>query len=134
MLHNVFEVHPTSQSRNTWATTSLPRKCRTEKNPWTRIKTSGLSVGLPDGQMGNSEVGHLNLGAGRIVNQDIVRINSSIEKNFGKKIGFCICFDKYFFKNIIALLLGKITARFSILLGNFLINFLAISSKKKVIV
>jgi len=52
-----------------------------EKNPWTKIKTSGLSVGLPDGQMGNSEVGHLNMGSGRIVNQDIVRINSSIEKN-----------------------------------------------------
>ena len=52
-----------------------------EKNPWARIKTSGLSVGLPDGQMGNSEVGHLNLGAGRIVNQDIVRINSSVEDN-----------------------------------------------------
>tara|TARA_Y100000588_G_scaffold138758_1_gene152575 strand:+ start:3564 stop:5102 length:1539 start_codon:yes stop_codon:yes gene_type:complete len=52
-----------------------------ETNPWTKIKTSGLSVGLPDGQMGNSEVGHLNLGSGRIVNQDIVRINSSIEEN-----------------------------------------------------
>ena len=52
-----------------------------EKNSWTRIKTSGLSVGLPEGQMGNSEVGHLNLGAGRIVNQDIVRINSSIKEN-----------------------------------------------------
>ena len=52
-----------------------------EKYPWTTIKTSGLSVGLPDGQMGNSEVGHLNLGSGRIVNQDIVRINSSIKEN-----------------------------------------------------
>ena len=38
-----------------------------EKNPWTKIKTSGLSVGLPDGQMGNSEVGHLNMGSGRIL-------------------------------------------------------------------
>ena len=43
------------------------------------LKTSGLDVGLPKGQMGNSEVGHLNLGAGRIVNQDIVRINAAIE-------------------------------------------------------
>ncbi len=47
--------------------------------PWTALKTSGLSVGLPEGQMGNSEVGHTNLGAGRIVYQDLVRINRAIE-------------------------------------------------------
>ena len=47
--------------------------------PWTALETSGLSVGLPDGQMGNSEVGHTNLGAGRIVYQDLVRINRSVE-------------------------------------------------------
>jgi 2,3-bisphosphoglycerate-independent phosphoglycerate mutase len=47
--------------------------------PWTAIKTSGLSVGLPEGQMGNSEVGHTNLGAGRIVYQDLVRINRAVE-------------------------------------------------------
>ena len=43
--------------------------------PHTLIKTDGLSVGLPEGQMGNSEVGHMNLGAGRIVYQDLTRIN-----------------------------------------------------------
>ena len=43
------------------------------------LKTSGLDVGLPDGQMGNSEVGHMNLGAGRIVYQDFVRINKAVE-------------------------------------------------------
>lgn len=48
--------------------------------PHTRLKTCGRSVGLPDGQMGNSEVGHLNLGAGRIVNQTIVRIDRAIEE------------------------------------------------------
>ena len=47
--------------------------------PWTAVKTSGLSVGLPEGQMGNSEVGHTNLGAGRIVYQDLVRINRAVE-------------------------------------------------------
>ncbi len=47
--------------------------------PWTEVQTSGLSVGLPDGQMGNSEVGHTNLGAGRIVYQDLVRINRAVE-------------------------------------------------------
>ena len=43
------------------------------------IGTSGMAVGLPDGQMGNSEVGHVNLGAGRIVYQDFTRITKSIE-------------------------------------------------------
>ena len=49
------------------------------ENPWTLIGASANDVGLPDGQMGNSEVGHLNLGAGRIVYQDIVRIDKAIE-------------------------------------------------------
>lgn len=46
--------------------------------PRTLLDASGLAVGLPEGQMGNSEVGHLNLGAGRVVPQDIVRISGSI--------------------------------------------------------
>ena len=47
--------------------------------PITKINTSGLDVGLPEGQMGNSEVGHTNIGAGRIVYQDLTRITKSIE-------------------------------------------------------
>jgi 2,3-bisphosphoglycerate-independent phosphoglycerate mutase len=46
--------------------------------PHSRLEASGLSVGLPEGQMGNSEVGHLNIGAGRIVYQDLTRITKSI--------------------------------------------------------
>ncbi len=58
----------------------------TRKYPHSRLLTSGENVGLPEGQMGNSEVGHLNIGAGRVVYQDLVRINlairnRSIEKN-----------------------------------------------------
>ncbi|OQB48621.1 MAG: 2,3-bisphosphoglycerate-independent phosphoglycerate mutase [bacterium ADurb.Bin157] len=49
------------------------------ERPFTKIAASGLDVGLPAGQMGNSEVGHLNIGAGRVVYQDITRINKSIE-------------------------------------------------------
>lgn len=49
------------------------------ERPFTKLAASGLEVGLPAGQMGNSEVGHLNIGAGRIVYQDITRINKSIE-------------------------------------------------------
>ncbi len=58
----------------------------TGKYPSTTLGASGSSVGLPDGQMGNSEVGHLNLGAGRIVYQDYTRVNKAIE-------------DKSFYKN-----------------------------------
>jgi 2,3-bisphosphoglycerate-independent phosphoglycerate mutase len=47
--------------------------------PRTLLEASGLAVGLPEGQIGNSEVGHLNLGAGRVVPQDIVRISQSID-------------------------------------------------------
>ena len=47
--------------------------------PRTEIEASGLAVGLPEGIMGNSEVGHQNIGAGRIVDQEIVRINKGIE-------------------------------------------------------
>jgi len=46
--------------------------------PWSTLATSGEAVGLPAGQMGNSEVGHLNLGAGRIVHQDVTRISAAI--------------------------------------------------------
>lgn len=46
--------------------------------PWTALLSSGLAVGLPEGQMGNSEVGHLNIGAGRIVYQELTRIDRAI--------------------------------------------------------
>lgn len=47
--------------------------------PHTLVSGSGMDVGLPDGQMGNSEVGHMNLGAGRVVYQDLTRVSKSIE-------------------------------------------------------
>ena len=49
------------------------------ENPHTLIGASGMDVGLPDGQMGNSEVGHTNIGAGRVVYQELTRITKSIE-------------------------------------------------------
>ncbi len=49
------------------------------KYPSASLRTDGLHVGLPEGQMGNSEVGHMNLGAGRIVYQDLVKINLAVE-------------------------------------------------------
>lgn len=51
-----------------------------KKYPHSKLEASELAVGLPAGQMGNSEVGHMNIGAGRIVYQDLVRINKAIEE------------------------------------------------------
>jgi 2,3-bisphosphoglycerate-independent phosphoglycerate mutase len=51
------------------------------KYPNAQLLTHGMNVGLPDGQMGNSEVGHMNLGAGRIVYQDLAKINVAVENN-----------------------------------------------------
>ena len=53
----------------------------TEKYPHAELKTDGENVGLPEGQMGNSEVGHLNIGAGRVVYQDLVKINRACRDN-----------------------------------------------------
>lgn len=56
------------------------------KYPSASLRTDGLHVGLPEGQMGNSEVGHMNLGAGRIVYQDLVKVNQAVEnKTLGKE-------------------------------------------------
>ena len=48
--------------------------------PHAKLEASGLAVGLPEGQMGNSEVGHMNIGAGRVVYQDLVKINLAVQQ------------------------------------------------------
>jgi len=59
------------------------------------IQTSGMAVGLPDGQMGNSEVGHVNLGAGRVVYQDFTRITKAIaDDEFNQNPALCQAVDK----------------------------------------
>src|SRR5881409_1580632 len=67
-MGNAIELGRTPTWHRLWA-----------KAPRTLLNASGLSVGLPEGQIGNSEVGHLNLGAGRVVPQDIVRISQAID-------------------------------------------------------
>ena len=52
----------------------------TKEYPYSHLEASGLAVGLPEGQMGNSEVGHMNLGAGRVVYQDLVKINNAVKE------------------------------------------------------
>ncbi|MFN6947263.1 MAG: 2,3-bisphosphoglycerate-independent phosphoglycerate mutase [Cytophagaceae bacterium] len=51
------------------------------KYPNSKLEASGLAVGLPEGQMGNSEVGHMNIGAGRVVYQDLVKVNKAVKEN-----------------------------------------------------
>ncbi|GHE89607.1 2,3-bisphosphoglycerate-independent phosphoglycerate mutase [Thalassotalea profundi] len=64
------------------------------------IQTSGMAVGLPDGQMGNSEVGHVNLGAGRIVYQDFTRITKAIADNeFNNNATLCDAVDNAIARN-----------------------------------
>jgi 2,3-bisphosphoglycerate-independent phosphoglycerate mutase len=64
-------------------------------NPKTLIHTSGLEVGLPEGQMGNSEVGHMTLGAGRVVYQNFTRINKAItDGDFFTNTAFCEAIDQ----------------------------------------
>ncbi len=61
----------------------------TTRAPTTLLEASGLAVGLPEGQIGNSEVGHLNLGAGRVVMQDLVRISQAIaDRSFFRNDAF----------------------------------------------
>ena len=66
-----------------------------QTQPKTLINTSGMFVGLPQGQMGNSEVGHMNLGAGRVVYQSLTRIDKDLEdRNFQKNEALCNAIDK----------------------------------------
>jgi len=67
--------------------------------PNAQLRTDGLNVGLPEGQMGNSEVGHMNLGAGRIVYQDLAKLNLAVEnKTMSKELPLQAAFE-YAMKN-----------------------------------
>ena len=71
--------HREDPTNNAVALAKTPHFDRLKEGTWGLISGSGLDVGLPAGQMGNSEVGHMNLGAGRVVQQDFTRINQAIE-------------------------------------------------------
>ena len=64
-----------------------------QRFPHSRLQASGEAVGLPEGQMGNSEVGHMNIGAGRVVYQDLVRVNKAIRE---RKLGTVPALEKAF--------------------------------------
>ena len=80
------------------------------ENPMTYIGASGLDVGLPDGQMGNSEVGHTNIGAGRIVYQELTRITKSIQDgNFFENSAFISAVDNAIAKKTALHLIGLLS-------------------------
>ncbi|WP_291637971.1 2,3-bisphosphoglycerate-independent phosphoglycerate mutase, partial [Clostridium sp.] len=81
-----------------------------KKYPSSKLSASGLDVGLPEGQMGNSEVGHLNIGAGRIVYQALTKITKEInEGNFFKNPAFTSAIDKAIAANSSVHLLGLLS-------------------------
>ncbi len=81
-----------------------------KKYPSAKLRASGLDVGLPEGQMGNSEVGHLNIGAGRIIYQELTRITKEIkEGNFFKNPAFTEAIDKAINTNSSIHLLGLLS-------------------------
>ena len=78
--------------------------------PHSTVRTDGLNVGLPEGQMGNSEVGHMNLGAGRIVYQDLVKINLAVEnKSIAKEKALQDAFSYAKEKNVNVHFLGLVS-------------------------
>ncbi len=80
------------------------------ENPTTAIGASGMDVGLPDGQMGNSEVGHTNIGAGRIVYQELTRITKSInDGDFFENEALCAAIDNAVKNNSTLHLMGLLS-------------------------
>ncbi len=74
--------HNSSCSFNAFCNANKPTYDKLFKEvPYSLIKTYGEAVGLPDGQMGNSEVGHMSIGAGRVLYQDLVKVNLAIKNN-----------------------------------------------------
>jgi len=79
VIFDGFGVNP-NRAYNAWAQANTPNlDYYFANNPHTVIEASGKACGLPDGQFGNSEVGHLTLGSGRILKQDLLRISESLE-------------------------------------------------------
>lgn len=75
-----FGLNPDKRGNAVYAANKPNYDRLISKYPHTTLGASGLDVGLPDGQMGNSEVGHLNFGAGRVVYQEVTRIDKSIKE------------------------------------------------------
>ena len=80
MILDGWGINENKEQKNAIADVHPKNICKLMKNyPNSRIKAAGEAVGLPDGQMGNSEVGHLNIGAGRVIYQPLVKISKDIK-------------------------------------------------------
>ncbi len=89
-----FGVNPSKRNNGVAEADTPNLDAYFSRYPHTTLDASGLAVGLPDGQMGNSEVGHLTLGAGSVIRQDIVRINDAINGGeFFKNPALCAAAD-----------------------------------------
>ena len=75
-----FGINPSPHGNAVMAADMPNYRSYLKNNPHTSLEASGLAVGLPEGQMGNSEVGHTNIGAGRIVYQELTRIDKEIDE------------------------------------------------------
>lgn len=101
IIRDGWGIHPDQESdpENIGDTTRLAKTpvhdALYRNYPGSQLNPSGLEVGLPEGQMGNSEVGHLNLGAGRVVYQELTRINKAIEEGeLESNPALCAAFEK----------------------------------------
>ncbi len=79
MILDGWGIGEKTKANAIWSTNTPHWTALVENYPHSQLQASGENVGLPDGQMGNSEVGHLNIGAGRVVYQDLVKINRAIK-------------------------------------------------------
>ncbi len=79
MILDGWGIGPNDHSNAIYSTSTPHWTALLNTYPHSQLQASGENVGLPDGQMGNSEVGHLNIGAGRVVYQDLVKINRAIK-------------------------------------------------------
>src|SRR5213592_5075069 len=99
----------------------------------TLLEASGLRVGLPEGQMGNSEVGHLNLGAGRVVMQDLVRISSAIANgDFYRNPAFVAACDQVKKNNGTLHLVGLVGSGGVHAIDTHLLALIALAEREKV--
>ncbi|MDH5478534.1 MAG: 2,3-bisphosphoglycerate-independent phosphoglycerate mutase [Nitrospinota bacterium] len=103
--------HSDNKDWNAIAQGATPVFDRLDKEvPKTLIQASGEDVGLPKGQMGNSEVGHLNMGSGRVVYQELLRVSRAIEEgSFFENSGICSVFDSAASKETSVHLLGLVS-------------------------
>ena len=85
MILDGWGIGPHDRSNVIYSTPTPHWDALLERYPHSQLMACGEDVGLPDGQMGNSEVGHLNIGGGRVVYQDLVKINKAIREGAIKR-------------------------------------------------